>query len=185
MKHKLLAVILLIMLQGCGGSDSNEASPENATEEKTVQSIENADDLMEALRKNGDIPTLDRSDSLAGPDSNSNGVRDDIDEYIYSLSLDGNRKEIVVNLAKAFQRIQSENILTEEVAGSISLDSRSAVSCFVKNFYSSTYSSDGSRNIFKRIQAYTANTYKRAERVNEYNTLRDGTVVRSPRNINC
>ena len=179
MKHKLLAVILLIMLQGCGGSDSNEASPENATEEKTVQSIENADDLMEALRQNGDIPTLDRSDSLAGPDSNSNGVRDDIDAYIDSLSLEGNRKEIVVNLAKSFQRTQSEDLLNEEIAESISQESNIAIACFIRNF------NDSEEVIFDRLHSYTANTYARAQRENDYNILRDGSVLRSPRNINC
>lgn len=51
----------------------------------------------------GALGALDRSASLSGTDSNSNGIRDDIDLYIAELNLDQHSRDAVQDLARGYQ----------------------------------------------------------------------------------
>lgn len=49
--------------------------------------------------KSGNYPVLDRTDTLAGIDSNKNGVRDDIELYISSQNYDEQHKKTALQMA--------------------------------------------------------------------------------------
>lgn len=55
------------------------------------------------LEKSGKVAVLDRSDSVLGPDTNKNGVRDDIDAYIGSLNLTPLQTKAALQDARAMQ----------------------------------------------------------------------------------
>jgi len=61
-------------------------------------------DQIAALEQSGAYPKLDRSADLAGPDANSNGVRDDIEAWIHSLKLSDVQTKALMQDARATQR---------------------------------------------------------------------------------
>jgi len=56
---------------------------------------------LSSLEGSGQIPVLDRSTDIDGPDVNDNGVRDDIEAYVSSLSDSAARKAALLQTAKA------------------------------------------------------------------------------------
>src|SRR5262249_42712175 len=57
--------------------------------------------VLTELERSGQSPVLDRSASIAGPDSDNNGVRDDIDLYIGSLTDTPQQKSALRQEARA------------------------------------------------------------------------------------
>ena len=70
--------ITVLALMACGGGKSPE-SPTTSPAERGIK------EQLEELEKAGELPTLDRSTSIAGSDADRNGFRDDIDAYIAAL----------------------------------------------------------------------------------------------------
>lgn len=70
--------IIVLALTACGGGKSPE-SPTTPLAERGMK-----EQLAES-EKAGGLPALDRSSSIAGPDADRNGIRDDIDAYIAAL----------------------------------------------------------------------------------------------------
>ena len=74
---------------------TTQSSPKLLTEKEKI----------EALEKIGKLPTLDRSDSLLGPDLDNNGIRDDIEAYILTQNFTEPIKKAAQQVAKAFSNI--------------------------------------------------------------------------------
>jgi hypothetical protein len=70
-KHLTLVPCALLALSGCGGGSSTKPKETEATQTLTQQ--------IQTLEASGQIPTLDRSSGIRGPDVDNNGIRDDID----------------------------------------------------------------------------------------------------------
>lgn len=92
--HHTAIIALAIILSACGGgSDSQAQTPPNETPAQAVQRLE----------QSGQLPILDRSPDVKGPDANRNGIRDDIDIYISTQPYDGGQRAAVEQLAKGLQ----------------------------------------------------------------------------------
>src|SRR5690606_37178328 len=79
---QLLALTLSLTLAGCGGgkpAGSPVAAPPVPGSESTLKQ------QLDDLERRGELPALDRSSDIAGPDADHNGIRDDIDAYITAL----------------------------------------------------------------------------------------------------
>ncbi|MGF1906706.1 hypothetical protein [Aliivibrio salmonicida] len=86
--NKITVLILLsLALVGCNDSD-DELSPK---------------DKIAGLEVTGELPTLDRSDDIAGPDINNNGIRDDIEKYIEITYQEPKQRTAAMQMAKALQ----------------------------------------------------------------------------------
>lgn len=80
-KTKMLVILIPLVISACGGSGSSAAQSNSVSQPPAT--------ILEAIKlanKNVAIPVLNRDFSVAGPDINLNGVRDDIDSYIDSLA---------------------------------------------------------------------------------------------------
>src|SRR5690554_8006694 len=78
MKKELLCLPLALALVACGDNDSDTSKSASQPPE-TPPAV-----TLQSLEDSGEIPKLDRSASLPGTDTDTNGIRDDIDEYIRS-----------------------------------------------------------------------------------------------------
>ncbi|EJB8416371.1 chromosome partitioning protein ParA [Vibrio vulnificus] len=91
MTRTLMTMLVVASIAGCNSSgDSRSTSPSPASATPSIQ-IEKTDELIATLKSQKTIndqlmviyeryePLLDRSDSLTGPDTNQDGIRDDIE----------------------------------------------------------------------------------------------------------
>lgn len=101
-----------------GGQSQEAHAPTDAMPNLTMS--EASDSRIAALLKKmedgGKIPKLDRSASLAGPDANGDGIRDDIEAMIVAFNRTPEETQALRQLAKAFQIGMTKNIRTREEA---------------------------------------------------------------------
>jgi len=122
LKPLIGGVLLAAFLTGCGGgngggglfspgttepaattlpaSGSSAGSPSGSTGTASPTLAQQ----IEALERKGGYPTLDRSSDIAGPDANKNGVRDDIEAWINTLSVTEPQRKALMQKAKALQQ---------------------------------------------------------------------------------
>jgi hypothetical protein len=147
------------------------------------QPVNPAAAAIAALEANGTIPKLDRSESLAGPDLDGNGVRDDVDAWIKSKLTDPKQIAAAVQFAKVMQQAilvdASNNSGTRIVGKNMSI----AISCVFSRF--PYEGSNSSFQIVKKIEALTSNTKYRLKAYLAYNRSRDGTTSSSPIGETC
>jgi hypothetical protein len=100
------------------------------------------------------LQTLDRSSSVAGPDADGNGVRDDIDQVIASYKLTGVQTKAVVQYAAA---IQAAMLTTTDANSGYSnaVEVQRGEACMASQV------GTGYEKYVKQIHAFTFNTQQR------------------------
>jgi hypothetical protein len=181
--HTLARAITLsacaLPLPACGGASgggSSVATTSTPTEVATLKAT------IQQLAASGKLPNLDRSSSIAGPDANSNGVRDDIETYIATLPITPVQKGAALQSAKALQQK-----LTVDLSDAVALDRVSnlgsrAISCIADVFMPSY---QNGFDLDSKIEAMTANTKERAKQYLAYNRARSGSVSSAPTGNTC
>jgi len=146
--------------------------------ETKIQSVVEALNQLEA---NKQIPTLDRSTSLLGPDVDGNGVRDDIDQYIEGLPDTALQKGSLRQISKAIAHAMEAavNGTSSDLKGA-STAIGSAVHCIWDR-----YDTDTASNKVKTIEQLTVNTRTRFDAYERYNSGRSGSSSRLPRGDTC
>lgn len=131
-------------------------------------------------------PILDQSPSLAGPDVNSNGIRDDIDAYITGLALPLAQKIAAEQLARGLEQAvevdSSDLALTRPISEAI----KNAISCVWSRF--PTIITEGSvtaNRLTLELQKFTANTKSRVLSYLKYNGSLNGTATSMPQGDGC
>jgi hypothetical protein len=181
------ALFMAAVLAACGGGKS---SPSSAGQ--PVQPVERGmKEQLEALEKAGELPALDRSTDIAGPDIDRNGIRDDIDAYIAALPV----SDAVKKAARQVARVQQKSLLID-LKDRISLLALSDASMASTACMSETVEAglpleqhyevrrDGYA-IALKIEAITANTPERAERYLAYMGALHGTTTTYPTGKVC
>lgn len=106
MKKYCFALAAALTLSACGGGSENTSPTGSQTVAQPAPNPTpalNAATIIANLENNGQIPKLDRSDSLAGPDADKNSVRDDIDAHIAKKAVAAPIKRAMAQQAKALQ----------------------------------------------------------------------------------
>jgi len=189
----LVLVILALLATACGGgkSSSPSASAPESTEPATRPAEPSMKDQLEALEQQGVLPALDRSTDIAGPDTNGNGIRDDIDAYIAALPV----SDEVKKAARQRARVQQRSLLID-LKDRVSLLALSDASMASTACMSSTILKDvpselqyktlrDGHAIALKIEAITANTPERAERYLAYMGALHGTTTTYPTGKVC
>jgi hypothetical protein len=84
MPTKTLALAAIAFsLSACGGGSVRPDTPESATLAQQIETLE----------KTGQLPQLDRSSDIRGPDTDNNGIRDDIDAWIAAQPISNAQKK--------------------------------------------------------------------------------------------
>jgi hypothetical protein len=134
------------------------------------------------LETSGKLPNLDRSSSIAGPDANNNGVRDDIEGYIASLPITPVQKAGAMQAARAQQQTLTVDLTDAEALNRIGSLGARATNCVPDTFLPKY---DDGFTLLKKIEAMTANTRERAQQYLAYNRARSGSVTSLPSGDTC
>lgn len=160
---------------GSGGGTSGSGGGTGTINPPTLR------DQIAALEQSGAYPKLDRSADLAGPDANSNGVRDDIEAWIHSLKLSDVQTKALMQDARATQRTLVVSLEDKDALQRVGEGLMASTKCGGRSFAKRTdfYA------LASQIEAMTANTKLRAARYMQYNAARSGSSTSYPEGDAC
>ncbi|MCU8503757.1 chromosome partitioning protein ParA [Vibrio vulnificus] len=200
MTRTLMTMLVVASVAGCNSSsDSRSTSPSPASATSSIQ-IEKTDELIATLKSQKTIndqlkviyeryePLLDRSDSLTGPDTNQDGIRDDIGAFIDALEV----AEPVRNVLKQKARYSQEAISHDFESAT---DENERLSYKISEKYNKVLACydylkvpvEDSTQISRTVRALTYNTKARTLAYLAYNRLLNGTgsTLLSPEEKYC
>lgn len=155
-----------------GGGISLPPSPSQAP--SVTQQLRSEIDRLE---QQGVLPALDRNADVRGPDANSNGVRDDIDAYIGTLSLIDVQRSALLQTARVQQLALLVDVGDKAAVTELGRRSMAATACLADSFEPERRLS---YSVALRIEAITANTPERAARYLKYLGALSGTSTAYP-----
>jgi len=172
----VITIIYLMLFIACGGGGSSSGNPWNPPNNNpsnppggnpvTPPSGTTLSEALRELEESGEIPALDRSTTIQGVDANSDGVRDDIEQYIESLPDTPAQKSALRQVYKALSSAM-QPISGTDTAYKIT----NAVNCLADRYPDDYYEK------MNDIRKYTVNTKVRFDAYMEFNrNLYDSTV---------
>lgn len=168
-----ISAVALACLAACGGSDDKQST--SPTTPPTGP--QTAGQVVAQQESNGTLPLLDRSNTVAGVDGNSNGVRDDIDLWIQKQPLSNAQKNALLQVATAQQAALSVNLADDAALRDVAAKQHAAVKCAVRR--------DVSSQDLKTLRQLIANTKERAQNYLKYSDALDGAIMESPAGDGC
>lgn len=161
-------VLFTLLLASC----TNPSDPRNSLAGGMLATI----DKLEA---SGQLPKLDRSDSLLGPDVDHDGIRDDIDKYIEVIAAEKKytRQQTMAmrQVARDFQHILAIDISDKKQLAAASNEEARVISCLFFRF-----NGEDVENVSDFIQSVTYNTKQRVVAYANYNSALSGSVTSLP-----
>ncbi len=175
LRLSLISIVATLLLSACRADENLDAntSAVNAPITSIGQAILKAE-------SNGTIPKLNHDDTIAGPDTDNNGIRDDIDAYIATLPYTEVQKKAVKQHAKALSASLTVDT-TDKVALLKVADNMSRASWCVYTKLVETYASKIKADNEKMI----VNTKNRFLQYEKFNSALSGGVFASPSGDGC
>jgi hypothetical protein len=177
-QNTLCAALLVYTLAACSGTESTAQSPASPVSPSTPTMKEQ----IKALEDSGKLPKLDRSTSIAGPDTNNNGIRDDIDAWIAALPITDLQKKAAEQAARTTQKALMIDLTQKTGLDALGVLEARSVSCIRDVFMPD--SQKGS-DLGRQIEAITANTKERAKQYIAYNRAVSGSSGSLPTGNTC
>lgn len=170
-----LVVAVTTVLTACGGGSSGTASalPTSPTVKTTAEAISLAD-------KNGTLPALNRDSTVAGPDANANGVRDDLDTYIAALPDTSPQKSALSQMSASLGKAMLTDTTNQSAMLAASKEIAAAAACLYARYDSSVAS-----NKSKDMRKLTINTRVRFDAYDKFNAALNGTTFVLPQGDGC
>lgn len=176
----LLAIVLgTLALSACGGGNKPGAGATTPVPGSAAPALL---DQIKALEASGQLPQLDRSSSIPGPDANHNGVRDDIEAWIAALPITDKQKKAALQKARGNQKMLLVDLTDKAALQALGDEGAAGIACLADVFMPNYQ--DGYK-LRAKIEALTANTKERARRYLDYNRARSGSVTRLPDGNTC
>ena len=173
----LLVLLTFLTLTACGEGSSGAASA--ALPLSDVQKIA-------ALEASGDIPKLDRSASIGGPDANGNGVRDDVEAYITQKYPQADQRAAVMQHAAAMQSALLVDKTNISAVKAVSVKSSRAVNCVFRKLDPSGDPTNTKPDAaIDDVSALTTNTKARLTAYLSYGRALSGSVLSVPVGNSC
>lgn len=171
--HKTFCTsLLLFTLAACSGTEGSAQSPTVPASPVTPAAL-TMKEQIKALEDSGKLPKLDRSTSIAGPDINNNGIRDDIDAWIAALPITDVQKKAAEQTARALQETLLIDKKNKTALNTTSELLTRSVQCSAAVFMPD---SQKGYDLNSQIEAITANTKERTMEYLAYNRARSGSV---------
>jgi hypothetical protein len=148
--------------------------PQNMTAKERVQ----------ALEAQGALPKLDRSLDIQGPDTNTNGIRDDVENLIATNYTSAPQRAA----AEQFARVMQSAILVEKTdtaaAKAIAVKGSKAINCIYSKFDGSPGSKQPAA-VVAELKSISTNTKPRLLAYMAYAKALDGTTGALPEGDTC
>lgn len=139
-------------------------------------------DELERLEKSGELPSLDRSTDLQGPDQDNDGVRDDIEKYIDGLSITPMQKQAARQVSKASRKILGANLSDPAVVEQSRRDLTDGIYCVYRNFPKQFKAAE---DLLVSLKAVHLNTKERILKSFEFDEKLSGGAFRMPKGNTC
>jgi hypothetical protein len=192
--HALCAVAAAAALTACGGggdggsfgATGNNAGNNagNNTGNNTPEAAATLAAKITELEDSGVLPKLERGNTLAGIDENSDGVRDDVAAYIdshYTLSA---QRDAAMQTARALQQTLSVDTADAQAVKNANLVLSRAVRCI----YLSSTGAAGEIHpgrIVKEMEGVATNTKPRLMAYLQFTQALNGTTSTLPKGNTC
>lgn len=169
-----IMILATCLLSACGYGGAESLAPGNAHANNA------SSPTAGAVEARAGIPMLDRGDTLVGTDRNSNGVRDDIEDYINSLPDKVSQKNALRQTGMAFTAVLSTN-----VGNSADLSANSAKLSNASSCLFSRYPSALANKRAREMEKFHINTKQRFDAYDAYNRALSGSTSASPMGSGC
>lgn len=175
--QKVLALWLSVAaLTACGGSDRSSSPPPAVDASPTLSA------QIQAMESSGQLPKLDRSTDIKGPDTDNNGIRDDIDAWIAAQPITDAQKKAAQQMARVHQAKILADLNDKAALQALGERSAASVVCLGDVFmpdYQKGY------DLGSQLEAMMANTKERTKQYIAYNRARSGSSGRLPEGNTC
>ncbi|MBF7691545.1 hypothetical protein [Acinetobacter pollinis] len=187
MKKILVVFLSLGMLTACkidfGSSDnSSPSSKPNTPVQKLPPQQESSAQKIAKMEDSGELPRLERENTIQGIDNDGNGIRDDIDAYI-KRTYPQKQQKAVSQYARALQASLLVNLNDRNALQRTSDVESRAVSCIFEKIPNGESPSHG--RVVMEILGVTTNTKKRLMAYLALSKALDGTVMTLPNDGVC
>lgn len=160
------------ILTGCGNNEDSKSNTPLTPAQKIAK-----------MESSGELPKLDRTDTVAGIDADQNGIRDDIDAYIQKTYTTEEQRKAVSQYARSLQSSILVNIEDKIAVKAITNEKARAISCIFEKIPNEQSPNNGS--VVEEILGATTNTKKRLLEYIALNKSLDGTVISLPSGDVC
>lgn len=172
----LILWLMAAALAACGGSDrSAPLAPGSGTSS-------NLGTQSQTLEASGQQPKPDRSPDIKGPDTDNNGIRDDIDAWIAAQPITDVQKKAAQQAARVMQLEILASTGNKAELDRLGNASMAAVKCLGDSFMPDYQKG---LDLSAQIEAITANTKERVKKYISYNRARSGSTGRLPEGDTC
>ncbi len=174
LRLSLLSLTTALLLSACRADENSEAN--------STAIITTVGQAILAAEANGTIPKLNHDDTLLGPDTDGNGIRDDIDAYIATLPYTEVQKKAVQQNARALNVTLTVDKTDKTALADVSNKLVRAVVCIHDKFQDGTTTAS---KLISENEKITINTKNRFLEYEKYNSARSGSVTRLPEGDTC
>lgn len=140
------------------------------------------------LEASGALPKLDTSNSIAGPDLDRNGIRDDIDRYIEQQNFMPELKASVQQQARSYQKAITADLNNASAIEAAKNSGIRAIYCMDKRFGDAYFRGNVLGEVdraAKRLKKLTLNTKNRLLAWQEFDKKMDGQTFKKPPGEAC
>lgn len=154
--------------------------PDSGQQKPLPQQPPTAKEAITQLEAQGELPVLDRTDSVPGVDADGDGLRDDIDLYIDGTSYDDSQKLVLKKFSAAMTAAMTASASGDAALRAATDKINVAVKCIYKKF-----PDEAADSVLLEIKKITVNTRSRYDAYMQYNSAVAGSVITLPKNPNC
>ena len=175
-------IFLLASCGGGGGSSGGGSSDSNSSKNPSPQPANQISvaTTLAALESSGQLPVLDHSAGLGGTDTNSNGVRDDIDTWITRQNVSIPQQSALTQHARSLQSALVVDLNAPVAVSNASLAIGRGIACIWSRFDNAT-----ANRVAGDLEKFTVNTKERAIVYMKFSIALSGSVLAMPEGATC
>lgn len=177
LRYRLFIFIMFVTIAACGGGGGASSQPAQPVDIVKAKSVA---DALKMMDQNGDAPQLNRDSTVAGPDADANGVRDDIDAYIGSLPDTAPQKAALRQCSAALRNTMLADMTDQSVKIDAARKIANSVACVFSRYGAAT----GAKRVYE-MEKFTVNTKVRYLAYEKYNAAVSGTSTVIPVGGGC
>jgi len=175
MKQAVLYTIAIfcLVLNGCKSGGQSEARAETVSQSPAQPQPPTIKETITQAQKAGEVPILDTSTSIAGPDANGNLVRDDVENYINQLPHTEPQKAALRQVSAAFTAAMTVPAGNDKSAALLAyrkLDRSANCLAYVYNFSERQKMGD-------RMESVNVSTYNRVKAYSDFSNALSGKML--------